>query len=153
MLLFMLSGCGVLDAAFSPQPEPAAAPSTSPPAADPFPNATAMPRPPPPPRPIPAARRTAPVETTPDPIVGKSEVELIALLGPPSSIREELTAKIWRYVAGDCQVDVYLYFNIEARGFKSMVYKFPKGRERAPENLACLRDLQENAMTKREDEN
>jgi hypothetical protein len=107
----LVAGCESL---FEPAPPP---PSPAPPA--PAPEAPRAVRVvPPPPRPAPAP----PSEIK---LVGLSEDEVQALLGPPSSATDQPPAKVWQYRAGNCAVDVYFYLDVGRNAFYALHYDNP----------------------------
>ena len=64
--------------------------------------------------------------TTPAPppvnLVGKSEGQVRALLGPPTSVEERAPGKTWHYRDGRCSVDVQLYPDVQKRQFGTLAY-------------------------------
>jgi hypothetical protein len=69
--------------------------------------------------------------TTPTPIaapasvnlMGKSEGQVRALLGPPTSVEERAPGKTWHYRDGRCSVDVQLYPDVQTRQFGTLAYE------------------------------
>jgi hypothetical protein len=57
-------------------------------------------------KPPPRDTASAPVDVN---LVGKSEGQVRALLGPPTSVEERAPGKTWHYRDGPCSVDVRLY--------------------------------------------
>lgn len=111
MAAAMVAGCETL---FEPAP-PAARPA--PPAPPPeAPRAARVVPPPPPPAPSPATEIK---------LVGLSEDEVQALLGPPSTAAEQPPAKVWEYRAGNCAVDVYFYLDVGRNAFYALHYDSP----------------------------
>jgi hypothetical protein len=104
-----VAGC---DSLFPP------APTTSPaqPAAPEAPRTVHVVPPPPRPAPAPAAEIK---------LVGLSESEVQALLGPPSTAADQPPAKVWQYRAGNCAVDVYFYLDVGRNAFYALHYDSP----------------------------
>jgi hypothetical protein len=137
-----LGGCTLIDEALNPpEPEPVAV--------EPEPAPVAEPALPPAPRPRPparVARLPAPVEKAsppaaaappapaePEPLpeafwtpeiklVGMSRGETSTLLGSPAEERDSAPAKIWKFAAGDCAVDVYFYLDVKRNDFYALHY-------------------------------
>jgi hypothetical protein len=78
----------------------------------------------------------------PEMLVGKSEAQLIDLLGRPADIREEPPANVWRYGSGkSCTVDIFLYFDIANSDFRSLSYKIIPAASRRSTKRRCLAAL------------
>lgn len=139
-LLSWLAACALIEDALNP-PEPA------PVVAEPEPAPAAEPPLPPAPKPRPAtrvARLPSPADKTPaapasvqpaqpEPapeasplpdikIVGMSRGETATLLGAPTEERDAAPAKIWKFSAGDCAVDVYFYLDVKRNDFYALHY-------------------------------
>jgi hypothetical protein len=137
--LLLLGACAFIEEALNPpEPEPAVV--------EPEPAPVAGPAIPPAPKPRPArvARLPSPTEkpTTPAPaavqpaqpepapeavlpeikIVGMSRGETANLLGAPAEERDAAPAKIWKFSAGDCAVDVYFYLDVKRNDFYALHY-------------------------------
>ena len=56
-------------------------------------------------------------------LVGKSEGQVRALLGPPTSVEERAPGKTWHYRDGSCSVDVQLYPDVQTRQFGTLSYE------------------------------
>jgi hypothetical protein len=56
-------------------------------------------------------------------LVGKSEGQVRALLGPPNSVEERAPGKTWHYRDGRCSVDVQLYPDVQTRQFGTLAYE------------------------------
>jgi hypothetical protein len=140
-----LGGCALIDEALNPpEPEPAVvaepeppqvAEPALPPAPRPRPPArvarlpTPADRPPPPPQTAPPAQTQPEPEPAPEPawmpeikLVGMSRGETATLLGAPSEERDAAPAKIWKFAAGECAVDVYFYLDVARNDFYALHY-------------------------------
>lgn len=140
--LLLLGACAMIDEVLNP-PEP------QPVAVEPEPAPVAEPPLPPAPKPRPArvARLPAPAEKTPpapsvatpspqpEPVslpepaplpdiklVGMSRGEAATLLGTPAEERDAAPAKIWKFAAGECAVDVYFYLDVKRNDFFALHY-------------------------------
>lgn len=80
-------------------------------------------------------------------IIGKSEGELRALLGPPTSVEERAPGKIWRYQDGQCTLDVQLYPDVQTRQFGTLAYEVKSDDNTDEGNRACLVQLQSRAQS------
>jgi hypothetical protein len=136
-LLLSLGACAALDEALNPPDaqEAATEPEAAPAAEPPLPPA-------PKPRPARIARLPAPVEKAPpahaslpppEPapeasplpdikLVGMSRGEATALLGAPAEERDAAPAKIWKFSAGECAVDIYFYLDVKRNDFYALHY-------------------------------
>ena len=56
-------------------------------------------------------------------LIGKSEGEVRALLGPPSSVEERAPGKTWHYREGRCSAEVQLYPDVQTRQFGTLAYE------------------------------
>jgi hypothetical protein len=71
-----------------------------------------------------AAGTPAPsVPSAPVTLVGKSEGQVRAMLGPPTSVEERAPGKTWHYRDGRCSVDVQLYPDVQTRQFGTLAYE------------------------------
>lgn len=136
-LLLALGGCAALEEALNP-PDPQAAatePEAAPAAEPPLPPA-------PKPRPARVARLPVPAEKAPpteaslpppEPapeasplpdikLIGMSRGEAVALLGTPAEERDAAPAKIWKFSAGECAVDIYFYLDVKRNDFYALHY-------------------------------
>jgi hypothetical protein len=71
----------------------------------------------------PPARDTAAAATGNINLVGKSEGQVRAMLGPPTSVEERAPGKTWHYRDGPCSVDVRLYPDVQTRQFGTLSYE------------------------------
>jgi hypothetical protein len=142
LALFGLSACvegpEPVEAA-APAPAPAAVPPAAPAAGNPVvPDA-----PPPEPR--------KPVLTISS-LMGADRDTIVRLLGPPSFLRRDPPAELWRYRAADCLLDLYLYPPDGTRGTMGAVkYVEARGRDGrdrpAPPCLDAVLKAREGAGT------
>jgi hypothetical protein len=139
LLAFSLGACTLIEEAFAPPepPEPVGASQPeAPPVAEP-----ALPRAP---RPRPARVARLPTEraqpqaaspqaSEPDiapaaipmpeiKVVGLSRGEASDLLGTPAEERDAAPAKIWRYAASECAIDLYFYLDVARNDFYALHY-------------------------------
>src|SRR3954471_124624 len=61
--------------------------------------------------------------TTGASLVGKSEGQVRAMLGQPTSVEERAPGKTWHYRDGRCSVDVQLYPDVQTRQFGTLAYE------------------------------
>ena len=90
--------------------------------------------------PAPAA---APVE-----LIGKSEGEVRALLGPPTSVEERAPGKTWRYREGQCTVDIQLYPDVQTKQFGTLAYEVKSDDNTDEGKRGCLAQFQSRAQAK-----
>jgi hypothetical protein len=134
-----LGGCALIDEALNPpEPEPAAVVEPPPPVAEPVLPPAPRPRPParvarlPAPAERPAQPQSPPVQAQPEPapepvlpeikLVGMSRGETATLLGAPTEERDAAPAKIWKFAAGECALDVYFYLDVARNDFYALHY-------------------------------
>jgi hypothetical protein len=137
--LLWLGACALIDEALNPpDPQPVAVDTDPAPAVEPpLPPA---PRPRPPARvarlPAPAEKAPAPPAAQPSPpeplpeasplpeikLVGMSRGDAALLLGAPAEERDAAPAKIWKFSAGECVVDVYFYLDVKRNDFYALHY-------------------------------
>jgi hypothetical protein len=55
-------------------------------------------------------------------LVGMSRGEAANLLGAPAEERDAAPAKIWKFSAGECAVDVYFYLDVKRNDFYALHY-------------------------------
>ena len=141
-----LTSCSNLERQFAPTPAPK--PATGAPKAPPRPPApnvarpapapTTTPTPAPSPAPAASGASAAPTRAAPAPppvLVGLSEAEVEALLGPPVARATEGAGRSWRYGAGDCAVTLFFFLDVSRNAFYALDQKVagPDGPD------ACLR--------------
>jgi outer membrane biosynthesis protein TonB len=142
----LAGGCAALEEALNPpEAQPAAAEPEPPPVVEPALPPAPRPRPSqrvarlpaPAERPQPTAQpqpqASPPVEAQPEPLpesVGMPEIKLVGmsrgetatLLGAPTEERDAAPAKIWKFMSGDCAVDVYFYLDVARNDFYALHY-------------------------------
>ncbi|HYD08030.1 MAG TPA: hypothetical protein VEC60_20005 [Reyranella sp.] len=98
--------------------------------------------------------KTTPQEaaaTTPAPaavnLVGKSEGQVRALLGPPTSVEERAPGKTWHYRDGRCSVDVQLYPDVQTRQFGTLAYEVKSDDNSDEGRRGCLARLRSRAQS------
>ncbi len=78
-------------------------------------------------------------------LTGKSETELRALLGAPTSEEARPPGKQWRYRQGSCTLDVQLYPDVETKQFGTLAYKVKSDDNTDEGNRVCLAQFQSRA--------
>src|SRR4029077_17742972 len=81
-------------------------------------------------------------------LIGKSEGEVRALLGPPTSVEERAPGKTWHYREGQCTVDIQLYPDVQTRQFGTLAYEVKSDDNTDEGKRGCLAQLQSRAPTK-----
>src|SRR5204862_8090802 len=90
-------------------------------------------------------RETA--SATPDVnLVGKSEGQVRALLGPPTSVEERAPGKTWHYRDGPCSVDVRLYPDVQTRQFGTLAYEVKSDDNSDEGRRDCLARIRSRAQ-------
>lgn len=90
-----------------------------------------------------SAPAAAPVE-----LIGKSEGEVRALLGPPTSVEERAPGKTWRYREGQCTIDIQLYPDVQTKQFGTLAYEVKSDDNTDEGKRGCLAQLQSRAQAK-----
>ena len=99
-----------------------------------------------PPVPVPPPATRPPVEQPSEPIdparlVGLTQDQTRALIGPPTSVRSEPPAVVWTYGSAGCGLDIFFYLDLASQTFKALTYEMtPKG-PRALQGSACVASL------------
>jgi hypothetical protein len=80
-------------------------------------------------------------------LIGRSEDELRALFGPPTSVEERAPGKTWRYRDGQCTLDVQLYPDVQTRQYGTLAYEVKSDDDTDEGNRACLAHLRSRAQS------
>ncbi len=143
----LLSACaGMLPPRDQPAPVQASAPApeapvvpAAPPPVPPAEPPRAMTTPPtarPPAAPPPVA--TPAVPNDPVILVGLTQEQANAMLGPPFSIRQETPATVWAYRIGDCQLDLFFYEDVKSKRQQSLAYELQTREKTDQAQRACF---------------
>src|SRR4051812_29775732 len=71
-------------------------------------------------------------------LMGKSEGQVRAMLGPPTSVEERAPGKTWHYRDGRCSVNVQLYPNVQTRQFGTLGYDVQSDDNSDEGKRACM---------------
>jgi hypothetical protein len=82
-------------------------------------------------------------------LAGKSETELRAMLGAPTSEEDRPPGKRWRYRDGQCTLDVQLYPDVQTKQFGTLAYEVKSDDNTDEGKRVCLAQLQSRAQTRR----
>jgi hypothetical protein len=93
-----------------------------------------------------AASTPAPTRSAPVTLVGKSEGQVRAMLGPPTSVEERAPGKTWHYRDGRCSVDVQLYPDVQTRQFGTLAYEVRSDDNSDEGKRDCLARLQSRSQ-------
>jgi hypothetical protein len=126
--------------AIKPRTAPAASTSPDTPAAPPV--AVSDEQPPPP------ATTTTGGPAAPLALAGKSESELRAMLGAPTSEEDRPPGKRWRYRDGQCTLDVQLYPDVQTKKFGTLAYEVKSDDNTDEGKRVCLAQLQSRAQAR-----
>jgi hypothetical protein len=80
-------------------------------------------------------------------LVGKSEGQVRALLGPPTSVEERAPGKTWHYRDGQCSVDVQLYPDVQTRQFGTLAYEVKSDDNSDEGRRDCLARFRSRAQS------
>ena len=81
-------------------------------------------------------------------LVGKSETELRAMLGAPTSEEDRPPGKRWRYRDGQCTLDVQLYPDVQTKQFGTLAYEVKSDDNTDEGKRVCLAQLQSRAQAR-----
>jgi hypothetical protein len=81
-------------------------------------------------------------------LAGKSEAELRAMLGAPTSEEDRPPGKRWRYRDGQCTLDVQLYPDVRTKQFGTLAYEVKSDDNTDEGKRVCLAQLQSRAQTR-----
>ena len=81
-------------------------------------------------------------------LVGKSETELRAMLGAPTSEEDRPPGKRWRYRDGQCTLDVQLYPDVRTKQFGTLAYEVKSDDNTDEGKRVCTAQLQSRAQTR-----
>ena len=79
-------------------------------------------------------------------LVGKSETELRAMLGAPTSEEDRPPGKQWRYRDGQCTLDVQLYPEVQTKQFGTVSYQVKSFDNTDEGNRVCTAQFQTRAQ-------
>ena len=99
--------------------------------------------------PLTSAATAAPAAgTAPAPvsIAGRSETELRALFGAPTSEEDRPPGKRWRYRDGSCTMDIQLYPDVQTKQFGTLAYEVKSDDNSDEGKRACLAQFQSRAQ-------
>ena len=81
-------------------------------------------------------------------LVGKSETELRAMLGAPTSEEDRPPGKRWRYRDGQCTLDVQLYPDVQTKQFGTLAYEVKSDDNTDEGKRVCLAQLQSRTQAR-----
>jgi hypothetical protein len=87
-------------------------------------------------------------ERPPVALAGKSENELRALFGAPTSEEDRPPGKRWRYRNGQCTLDVQLYPDVQTKQFGTLAYEVKSDDNSDEGRRHCLAQLQSRVQTR-----
>jgi hypothetical protein len=80
-------------------------------------------------------------------LAGKSEKELRAMLGAPTSEEDRPPGKRWRYRDGQCTLDVQLYPDVQTKQFGTLAYEVKSDDNSDEGKRLCLAQLQSRVQS------
>ncbi len=92
--------------------------------------------------------KSASTTAAPVNLIGKSEGDLRALFGPPTTVEDRAPGKTWRYREGQCTVDIQLYPDVQTRQFGTLAYEVKSDDNTDEGKRGCLAQLQSRAQAK-----
>jgi len=82
-------------------------------------------------------------------LAGKSENELRALLGTPTSEEDRPPGKRWRYRDGQCTLDIQLFPDVQTKQFGTLAYEVKSDDNTGEGKRLCLAQLQSRVQARR----
>ena len=82
-------------------------------------------------------------------LVGKSETELRAMLGAPTSEENRSPGKLLRYRDGQCTLDVQLYPDVQTKQFGTLAYEVKSDDNTDEGKRVCVAQFQSRAQPRR----
>ena len=81
-------------------------------------------------------------------LIGKSETELRAVLGAPTSEEDRPPGKLWRYRDGQCTLVVQLYPDVHTKQFGTLGYDVKSDDNTDEGKRVCFAQFQSRAQTR-----
>jgi hypothetical protein len=81
-------------------------------------------------------------------LIGKSEDQVRALLGPPTSVEERAPGKTWHYRVGQCSADVQLYPDVQTRKFGTLSYEVKSNDNTDEGRRGCVAQFSSRAQSR-----
>jgi hypothetical protein len=81
-------------------------------------------------------------------LVGKSETELRAMLGAPTSEEDRPPGKWWRYRDGQCTLVVQLYPDVQTKQYGTLAYEVKSDDNTEEGKRVCTAQLQSRAQAR-----
>ena len=81
-------------------------------------------------------------------LIGKSEGQVRALLGPPNSVEERAPGKTWHYRDGQCTADVQLYPDVQTRQFGTLAYEVKSDDNTDEGRRGCVAQFSSRAQSR-----
>jgi len=97
------------------------------------------------PRTEPAREASAPAAVN---LIGKSEGQVRALLGPPTSVEERAPGKTWHYRDGQCSANVQLYPDVQTRQFGTLAYEVKSDDNTDEGKRGCVAQFSSRAQSR-----
>jgi hypothetical protein len=93
-----------------------------------------------------AAAPAAPVESSlappsPAELIGLDQQQIVALLGPASETARRPPGALWRYKAGDCELDVSFYMELSSGRMRALHYELKPGSSAGIPETSCMRAI------------
>ena len=99
-----------------------------------------------------ATAAASPIHPSPDApavtLAGKSDNEVRALLGAPTSEEERPPGKRWRYRDGQCTLDVQLYPDVQTKQFGTLAYEVKSDDNSDEGKRLCLAQFQSRVQAR-----
>ena len=91
---------------------------------------------------------SAPLSTPAITLTGKSEQEVRAMLGAPTSEEDRPPGKRWRYQDGRCTLEVQLYPDVHTKQFGTLAYEVKSDDNTDEGKRLCLGQFQSRVQTR-----
>lgn len=81
-------------------------------------------------------------------LIGKSEGQVRALLGPPTSVEERAPGKTLHYRDGQCSANVQLYPDVQTRQFGTLAYEVKSDDDTDEGRRGCVAQFSSRAQSR-----
>lgn len=92
--------------------------------------------------PAPKAKPRVIATIAPDALVGKSPLEVQAIIGAPVAVADRAPAKIWSYRSTECVVDIFFYLDVGSSTFRALTLDLKDAKGKPTQEPRCLGTIQ-----------
>lgn len=74
-------------------------------------------------------------------LIGMAQPQTLERLGAPEAIGSQPPAKVWRYKAGNCELDLYFYLDLRSGQMRTLHYAFKGDADDTAKQQRCLQAI------------